>query len=238
VPRKTDCFASGAETGHHQSSRNPGLDPNVEMKDSGIDWLGKIPEGWNISPLKRALAAPMVDGPHETPEFVAEGIPFVSADASHDGRIHLSECRGYISSDIHRKYCQKVKPRRNDIFIVKSGSTTGKTVLVDFDDEFSIWSPLALVRCRHNVNYKFVFYALSSSYFQKEVQDNWSYGTQPNIGMGVLKSLLIALPTPKNQAIIADFLDDISASIDKTREKCQSEIFFCTNIKTALFLLS
>jgi len=162
---------------------------------------------WKTTALKRILSTPMSDGPHETPELLDDGIPFVSVEASHDGRIFLSECRGYISKEQHEIYCKKVKPQRNDIFIVKSGSTTGKIVMVDFDDEFSIWSPLALVRCKSEYNQRFVFYYLGSPIFQKTIQDNWSYGTQPNIGMGVLQNLPISFPPRDEQDQIVRYLD-------------------------------
>ena len=45
-----------------------------------------------------------------------------------------------------------MKLQKGDIFIVKSGSTTGKTVMVDVDDEFSVWSPLALVRVGEKID--------------------------------------------------------------------------------------
>jgi type I restriction enzyme, S subunit len=158
-------------------------------------------------PLKRICSVPMTDGPHETPIFVDSGIPFVSAEASHDGRIHLDECRGFITREQHEVYCQKVRPHKNDIFIVKSGSTTGKTVMVDFDEEFSIWSPLALVRCNNLAIPRYVFFYCTSVMFQKQVRDNWSFGTQPNIGMGVLENLRLPLPEIEEQRAIVDTLD-------------------------------
>ena len=109
-----------------------GLDPNVKMKASGIEWLGDVPEHWEVTPLKRILEVKMTDGPHETPAFLDYGLPFVSADAVQDGKLHLKRMRGYISQEDHKKYCEKIKPQINDIFIVKSGSTTGKSCIVDF----------------------------------------------------------------------------------------------------------
>ncbi len=211
-----------------------GLNPNVERKDSGIDWLGPIPSHWKTLSLKRILKTPMVDGPHETPVFHEAGIPFVSAEASHDGRIYLSECRGYISVKDHELYCKKIKPQRNDIFIVKSGSTTGKTVIVDFDEEFSIWSPLALVRSIDSMDIRFIFFALSSSYFQKGIQDNWSYGTQPNIGMKTLKNLPVAIPPMEEQHIIRCYLDDVMKKHDDLIAKLQREIEMHAEYKTSL----
>lgn len=184
-----------------------GLDPNVELVDSGVPGLAKIPSHWRRRPLKAVLETPMCDGPHTTPEFVSAGIPFVSAEAAHDGRIFVEDCRGLISRELHCEYCRRLRPQRGDIFIVKSGSTTGKTVMVDTDEEFSVWSPLALVRTGKKMNNRFLFNYLTSIYFQRQVQDNWSYGTQPNIGMGVLRNLYVIEPPKKEQNEIVSYLD-------------------------------
>lgn len=179
---------------------------NDSLQSKVRDVLLSVPNVKEV-PLKRICSVPMTDGPHETPTFVDFGIPFVSAEASHDGRIHLDECRGYITREQHEVYCQKVRPQKNDIFIVKSGSTTGKTVMVDFDEEFSIWSPLALVRCNNLAMPRYVFFYCTSVMFQKQVRDNWSFGTQPNIGMGVLGNLRLPLPKIEEQQAIVNTLD-------------------------------
>ena len=62
-----------------------GLDPNVPMKDSGVEWIGEIPEGWEETKVLNLLAMPITDGPHETPNLYDSGIPFISADAVSDG---------------------------------------------------------------------------------------------------------------------------------------------------------
>lgn len=175
---------------------------NIKLRDDLMS-ISNVKE----VPLKRICSVSMTDGPHETPAFVDFGIPFVSVEAAHDGRIHLDECRGFITREQHEIYCQKVRPQKNDIFIVKSGSTTGKTVMVDFDEEFSIWSPLALVRCNALAMPRYVFLYCTSVMFQKQVRDNWSFGTQPNIGMGILKNLRLPLPEIEKQQAIIDALD-------------------------------
>ena len=112
-------------------------------------------------------------------------------------------------------YSLKCKPKRDDIFIVKSGSTTGKVGYVSTDENFNIWSPLALVRCGKNFNPRYVFLFLSSSYFQQQVQMFWSFGTQPNIGMGVIEALQIAVPPHLEQTAIAAYLDNKITQIDR-----------------------
>ena len=219
-----------------EAAKAAGLEPHPEMKDSGVDWLKEIPLHWKLSPLKRIVSTPITDGPHETPEFLLEGVPFASAEAVQDGRIQLSSVRGCISREDHERFSKKYCPKRDDIFVVKSGSTTGKVAFVDFDDEFNVWSPLAAIRCDLTKALPpFVFYALSSEYFQGLVQVSWSFGTQPNIGMGVIGKLSVVLPPPAEQSHIATFLNTEVARIERLVEQAQSAITRLTEYRQALF---
>ena len=184
-----------------------GLNPDAPMKDSGVEWLGMVPEHWTVQSIKHLVSVPITDGPHETPNFPDEGIPFVSAEAVSGGFINFEKIRGYISSEDHQRYSAKYKPQLNDIYMVKSGATTGVTAIVESDTEFNIWSPLAAIRCdKQKAEPYFVLAALRSRNFQEGVALNWSFGTQQNIGMGVLGDLRIALPPLSEQREIAAFL--------------------------------
>jgi len=184
-----------------------GLNPNAPMKDSGVAWLGEVPEHWDVVSLKHLVATPITDGPHETPSFPDEGIPFVSAEAVSGGVINFEKIRGYISREDHLRYSEKYKPQLHDIYMVKSGATTGITAIVETEQEFNIWSPLAAIRCDVNkADPYFVLSALRSRNFQEGVALNWSFGTQQNIGMGVLGDLPIAIPSLIEQREIAQTL--------------------------------
>lgn len=50
----------------------------TRMKESGIDWIGQIPEEWEVRPIKNIVETPVTDGPHETPVLYETGIPFLS----------------------------------------------------------------------------------------------------------------------------------------------------------------
>lgn len=175
-------------------------------------------------PLKRILSEKMTDGPHETPTFVSDGIPFVSVEAVENGRINLSKKRGFISRETSEIYRKKIKPQKEDIFIVKSGSTTGKIAYVDFDDEFDIWSPLALVRVKKNINKKYIFYYLSSELFQQQIKDNWTFGTQPNIGMSTLINLKIKIPSKQEQDFLANNIESINNRIETIKYNITKQI--------------
>lgn len=194
-----------------------GLDPDAEMKDSGIEWIGKIPKGWKICKTLYALSMPITDGPHTTPELFDSGIPFISAEAVScgNGKIDFSHKRGYISQEFYEECCQKYIPQFNDIYMIKSGATTGKVAMVDTDEVFTIWSPLAVFRVNNDrVLPKYLFYYLQSDAYQKEVELGWTYGTQQNIGMRTLEKLKICMPPISVQEKIVKYLDKNCIVVD------------------------
>lgn len=189
-----------------------GLDPSVPMKDSGVEWLGEVPAHWEVRAIKHIVEIPITDGPHETPAFLDDGVPFVSAEAVSTGVIDFERIRGFISEEDHARYSLKYKPKRGDIFMVKSGATTGVTAMVTSDMEFNIWSPLAVIRVASYMSARFVLQFMRSLNFQEAVALNWSFGTQQNIGMGVIENLAIAVPPLAEQEVIAT---SIARSLDQ-----------------------
>jgi len=184
-----------------------GLNPDAPMKDSGVEWLGDVPEHWSVTKIKRVVSTPVTDGPHETPEFLDEGILFVSAEAVSRGTIDFERIRGFISIDDHNRYSQKYCPRRDDIFMVKPGATTGTSAIVETDIEFNIWSPLAVIRCGPEALPRFVLHFIRSRNFLEAVALGWSFGTQQNIGMGVIENLGIVVPPLEEQRQIISLLE-------------------------------
>lgn len=194
-----------------------GLDPNVLMKNSGVKWIGEIPEEWTAAKVLHGLSMPITDGPHETPIFYPDGIPFISAEAVSYGndRIAFNHMRGFISEEYYNECCRKYTPRLEDILMIKSGATTGRVALVDTPTKFTIWSPLAVFRCDSDkLLPRYLFYFLQSEGFQKQVEDGWTYGTQQNIGMRTLEKLIVCYPSIAEQRSIAEFLDARTTEID------------------------
>lgn len=95
------------------------MKPYPVYKESGIEWIGDVPEHWKFLSIKRVVSQKITDGPHETPEFLENGIPFISAEAIKNNKINFNLKRGNISYNLHQKYCKKVKPQKNDIFLLK-----------------------------------------------------------------------------------------------------------------------
>lgn len=211
-----------------------GIDPDVELWSSGVDWLGAIPSHWTVIALKRALSQPITDGPHETPEFLDDGVEFISAEAVSTGVIDFERKRGFISRESNARYSMKYSPRLHDIYIVKSGATTGVSAIVTENREFNIWSPLAALRCGEGIEPYFLLNFIRSRNFQDAVALNWSYGTQQNIGMGVLGDLRVALPPLSEQRRIVRYIQTLEGPLADLVEKASAVIDTLREYKSAL----
>ena len=195
-----------------------GLDKGVTFVESGNEAIGNIPLGWKVMKTLYCLSMPITDGPHTTPELLDEGIPFISAEAVScgNGKIDFTHKRGYISQDFYEECCNKYIPQRNDIYMIKSGATTGKVAIVDTDEIFTIWSPLAVFRCDIEVMLpSYMFYLLQSTLYQSQVELGWSFGTQQNIGMRVLEKIPVPVPPIEEQQSIVEHITNKIYKLDK-----------------------
>jgi len=202
-----------------------GLNPNAKMKESGVEWIGEIPEGWTVTSVKYVLEMPICDGPHTTPQLYLEGYPFVSAEAIKNGEVDFDKIRGFISLKDYLQFSKKYSPKRNDIYMVKSGATTGNVAMVRTDIEFSIWSPLAVFRANQKkVIPNYLLNYLESPTFRLGVELSWSFGTQQNIGMGILSNLPIAFPYLDEQILISEYISRVTDKVKSAISLKEQEI--------------
>lgn len=196
-----------------------------EYKDSGYVCLKKLPSHWRMASTIYMLSMPLTDGPHETPKLYDNGIPFISANAIAEGFIDFEHKRGYISQSYYEECCKKYIPQKYDVYMTKSGASTGRVAIVETEEKFTIWSPLAVFRANKDIMLPyFLKYALQSNMYQQQVINNWSFGTQQNIGMRVLEKLKIVHPPLSEQHSIVSFLDFKCSKIDEWISKKQKEV--------------
>ena len=192
-----------------------GLNPSVSYKDSGLQWVPEIPDTWDNRKMITILSMRVVDGPHESPVLHNEGIPYISATAIENGKINFDLMRGYISEE----YCDlcdiRYKPQLHDILVIKLGASTGQVAIVETEDRFNIWVPLAAVRCNDEADPYFVYYAFQSDYFKRQMELSWTYGTQQTLGVKTIERLRILLPPLEEQKEIVAYLNDKRDRIDR-----------------------
>lgn len=173
----------------------------------------EFPEWENVTVLD-LLVQPITDGPHETPVLEENGVSFVSVEAIDNGRVNLTKRRGFISKEYDNVCAKKYKPRLYDVYMVKSGATTGKVAIVTITDDFNIWSPLAAMRTSSKTEAFFLYYQLQSDMIQNQVWTKLSLGNQPNLGMRALELFSAVRPCLAEQQKIVDCLSSLDEVIE------------------------
>ena len=205
-----------------------GLDPNVEMKDSGIEWIGEIPEDSKIIRLKKIVAIPVTDGTHNTPEYASEenGSPFLSSKDVTKGYIDWANIK-YITRDLHEILYKETRPQKNDILLAKNG-TTGIAALNDTDKVFDIYVTLALIRPNTSIVLpKYLQYCINSDISKRQFNEHLIGIGVPNLHLNVIENTKVILHNKQSQQHIIEYLDTKCAEIDsliKSKEKLIEEL--------------
>ena len=108
-------------------------------KDSGIPWLGEVPEHWEVKRLK-FLTNKIVDGAHFTPTYVNEGVPFLRVTDIQEKNIDMEKIK-YIPLEEHQELIKRCNPQKGDLLLSKNG-TIGISKKIDWNWEFSIFVSL------------------------------------------------------------------------------------------------
>jgi len=178
---------------------------------------------WVVKTLKSIVQSPVTDGPHLTPQFLDDGIPFLSVNNLVGNKIDLADLR-FISQADHEVFSRKCKPRKGDILLGKAASV-GKVALVEFDIDFNIWSPIALIRVNTENSPRFVYYQLQGAALIGQITLLTNSSSQGNIGMGDIEKLTLNLPPLPEQTAIATLLSDMDmelAGLEQRREKTRA----------------
>lgn len=206
-----------------------GLNPDVKMKDSGIEWLGEIPEHWEVRRLK--YTATIND--EALPETTEPDYEFIYVDI---GSVDAN--RGIVKTETYRFEHAPSRARR----IVRNGDTIVSTVRTYLRAIASIRNPqenlivstgFAVVR-PHKLDPGYFSYALRSPFFIETVVSCSTGVSYPAINAPEVGNIGITIPSLDEQKAIADFLDRETARIDVLIEKVQSSIEMLREYRIAL----
>jgi len=202
-------------------------------KPSGVEFIGDIPEHWEVRKLKYCMRDKITDGPHETPKFISEGVPFLSVDGIQNGELVFENCRK-ISEEAHKEYSKKALIEYDDILLGKAASI-GKIARVKVDFEFSIWSPLALIKANKEVVLPtFLEYSLKTKMVQYQIETLATNNTQKNISMADIPRFILTVPSLQEQEKIANFLDTKNQQIEEFIKEKQNQIALLEEQKEAI----
>ena len=190
-----------------------GLNPNAPMKDSAIDWIGEVPEHWEIVRLK-FLCKYIKDGTHFSPTTVSEGYPYITATDVRGLGIDYKSVKKITHEtflDLQKAGCQ---PHKGDVLLVKDGATTGRVGMMIDDEECVLLSSVAMLSPNNNISSSFLMYFIMSDFMQFQIQLAMAGTALPRITLSKLVNFLGVLCPLSEQQSIASYLDTKCAEID------------------------
>jgi len=198
-----------------------GLDYNVKMKPSGVDWIGDINQSWYLFKLKYLLKKALMYGANESAESDDPSWPryIRITDIDEDGNLRPDTFKSLTKT--------KADPyllSRGDVLFARSGATAGKTYLFDEDIKACFAGYLIKASLNERLLPKYLIY-----YTKSGVYDNWKNGifiqaTIPNIGAEKYANLLIPLPSINVQRDIINYLDVEIGKINTVIGGCKHKI--------------
>ena len=184
-----------------------GLKPDVPMKDSGVEWLGRVPAHWTSSSIKRFCSL-VKDGTHLPPPRVSEGIPLLSVRNIVGGEFVRRSDDSKISENDYVALCRSFTPQQRDVLLAIVGATLGKTAIIsDAMGQFHIQRSLALFRAdASKLNPHWLHWVFQSAGFQSLLWEYAGFSAQPGIYLGTLASFKIPVPPIKEQIEINEWI--------------------------------
>ena len=186
---------------------------------------GEIPEDWWYEELNK-LVDKITDGTHKTPTYTESGIPFLRVTDIQKSEIEWSNVK-YISQQEHLELIKRCNPEIGDILYSKNG-TIGIPKIIDWDNEFSIFVSLCLIKMKKQNSYisnKYLEQFLKSDSCMRQIRLRAKQGTVTNLHLEEIRELIIPIPTIKEQEKIASILstvdeqiDNVDALIEKNKE--------------------
>ncbi len=209
-----------------------GLNPDAPMKDSGIEWLGEVPEHWAVSKLSyryEVLLGKMLDDKKITGAYLGKYLR--NTDVQWD-RINTEDLP---EMDFRPEEHERFSVRKGDL-IVCEGGEIGRSAIWE-KDEICFYQK-ALHRLRPNkpsTDYtRFMFYVLFDAVHRERFVSGAGKATIAHLPAETFKQYRFAFPPLKEQLLIADHLDKIKAKFDLIEQKAIDQIELLRERRTAL----
>lgn len=211
-----------------------GLNPDAPMKDSGVEWLGKVPEHWSVTVIKRCLE--VKDGTHDTPKYVDKSetsFPLITSVNFIGDSIDFENAK-YINEHDHLEIIKRSNAETGDVLMSMIGGNIGKALIIQDDANFSIKN-VALFKAKGNLPIaKYLLYYLQSGLLDIQISLVNRGGAQGFLSLGDLRNLVyFKQPIPELNEIV-NYLDDKVGKIDQISQKANSKILLLKERKIAL----
>jgi len=209
-----------------------GLDPKAKLKDSGVDWIGRVPEGWTTRRVKDVGEA--WNGLTYSPEDIRsedDGMLVLRSSNIQEGRLDYTDSV-YVDCEI----AQSARVKRGDILICSrngSAALVGKNALIDTDVIAAFGAFMLVFRGDREIETRYAHYVFNAQMFENYM-GGFATSTIHQLLRSDFLNMEMPYPPPAEQIAIADYLDTECAKIDKMAELVTREIELYKKLKRSL----
>ena len=208
-----------------------GLDPDVPMKDSGIEWIGMIPEHWDVPEIKylvRIASGGTPDRNH--PEYWNGNIPWIkTGELQNDIITNAEEC--ITEEGLNNSSAQVFNINTILVAMYGQGKTRGMTALLKTPASTN-QACAGLTVTNSNVQIEYLWQCLIGAY--DAIRSEAAGSGQPNLSATLIGNFHIALPPIEEQGLIVEYIKDKTVEIKSTIHKAEKLLVKLTEYKKSL----
>ncbi|MFV5516936.1 restriction endonuclease subunit S [Acinetobacter gerneri] len=213
-----------------------GLNPDVPMKDSGVEWLGQVPEHWKVVKIKN-LSKIISKGTTPTTmggDFVTEGVRFLKAENIGKSPMVNPFPEFYITENIDAQLSRS-RLEENDVLVIIAGATTGLSSVLQKDLlPANTNQAVSFIRPKEKVYAEWISYWLSTQFAQSLIWMGAVQAAQPNLSMENLGNINITLPSVEEIEQVLVAVNKKLSQIDKLIQRNIQAIELIKERRTAL----
>jgi type I restriction enzyme S subunit len=207
-----------------QNAVTKGLDPNVKLKDSGVEWIGEIPEHWEVIPIRRIVD--VRDGTHDTPEYIdesKESFHLITSKDFNGDEIDFSNAKSISKKDF-LEISKRSAVQSGDVIMSMIGGNIGKSVIANDFTDYAIKN-VGLFKTQGNIELsKFIRYYLLSGLLDIQIEINSRGGAQGFLSLGDLRNLKFFKISSTELVEIIQYIETQSAKINQAISLQQAQI--------------
>lgn len=209
-----------------QNAVTKGLDENVEMKESGVEFVNEIPHNWSTRRLKFSawIRARLGWKGLKASEYVENGYPFLSAfNVEND---HMKWNNLNFINKYRYDESPEIKLKVGDLLLVKDGAGIGKCARIDElpYGESTANGSLAVITSYDMLDYRYLYYFMVSKSFKDHTELLINGMGVPHFTQGEMKKIVMPVPPQAEQQQIVTYLDSEMQRFDSAITNCQRQI--------------
>lgn len=212
-----------------------GLDPNVRLKPSGIEWLGDVPEGYRRVKLGRVCFS-IRDGTHNPPPAIDGTHRLLSVRNIVDGRFTTRPDDRTMSPAAFDELQRSYDVRSGDVVLALVGATTGKSAVVEPMEDVTVQRSIGILRPNPAlIDSHFLNLVIRSDLVQSQIRRIMDkYAAQPGIYLKDVGFLQIVYPDIVTQKAILAAVETESKDAERLKDACRMEIDHLREYRTRL----